>query len=144
MNIHCAQGITAVIPEHLLTLHIDAAWLKKQDACSEGTQAFKAKFKKGALYTEVRAWLVEIQRPDWESWIQSEAGGDVATAGDSGTATAGANGVISIQYYDHASSRYKVMIGYIGEGGLKPGLQYRLNEQAQFEVVPAQTEVPAA
>lgn len=58
-----------------------------------------------------------------------------ATAGYSGTATAGENGVISIQYYDLKASRYKVMINYIGEGGLKAGVKYHLNDQAQFEEV---------
>jgi hypothetical protein len=60
-----------------------------------------------------------------------------ATAGDRGTATAGEAGVISIQYYDSQTDRFKVMIGYIGEGGLKAGVKYKLNDQAQFEEVPA-------
>ena len=55
-----------------------------------------------------------------------------ATAGDGGTATAGDSGVISIQYWDSKADRYKVMIGYIGEGGLKPGVAYHLDENCQF------------
>lgn len=52
-----------------------------------------------------------------------------------GTATAGDAGVISIQYFDHQNNRYKVMIGYMGEGGLEAGKKYKLSEQAQFEEV---------
>jgi len=59
-----------------------------------------------------------------------------ATAGDSGTATAGDAGVISIKYYDLQVGRHKVVIGYIGEGGLIAGKKYRLNKKSQFEQVP--------
>jgi hypothetical protein len=55
-----------------------------------------------------------------------------ATAGESGTATAGESGVISIQYFDSKAMRHKVMIGYIGEGGLKPGVAYQLDQHCQF------------
>jgi hypothetical protein len=55
-----------------------------------------------------------------------------ATAGYSGTATAGDRGVISIRYWDAKADRYRVMIGYIGENGLKPGVAYRLDDHAQF------------
>jgi len=55
-----------------------------------------------------------------------------ATTGYRGTATAGDSGMISIQYWDSKAERYKVMIGYIGEGGLKPGIAYQLDENCQF------------
>jgi len=55
-----------------------------------------------------------------------------ATAGDRGTAAAGDSGIISIRHYDPRADRYRVMIGYVGEGGLKPGVAYKLNDQAQF------------
>ena len=58
-----------------------------------------------------------------------------ATAGDEGTATAGNEGVISIRYFDSKADRYKVLFGYIGDDGLKPGVAYRLNAQCQFEEV---------
>ena len=58
--------------------------------------------------------------------------GGTATAGNRGTATAGDSGVISIQYWDSKAERSKVMIGYIGEGGLKPGVAYQLDENCQF------------
>ena len=55
-----------------------------------------------------------------------------ATAGYGGTATAGEAGVISIQYCDTKAERFKAMIGYIGEGGLKPYIAYQLDENCQF------------
>jgi len=55
-----------------------------------------------------------------------------ATAGYSGTATAGDRGVISIQYWDSQAQRIKVRIGYIGAGGLKPGVAYQLDQNCQF------------
>jgi hypothetical protein len=48
-----------------------------------------------------------------------------ATAGDSGTATAGDNGTISVKWWDDSAHRYRVAIGYVGEGGLKAGVAYR-------------------
>ena len=60
-----------------------------------------------------------------------------ATAGYSGTATAGDSGVISIQYWDSQALRFKVIIGYIGEGGLKPGVAYQLDANCQFVEKPA-------
>ncbi|MES2348468.1 MAG: hypothetical protein V4641_12975, partial [Pseudomonadota bacterium] len=58
-----------------------------------------------------------------------------ATAGYSGTATAGYSGTISIKWYDTKRNTYRVVIGYIGEDGLKPDTPYRLNEAHQFEEV---------
>ena len=136
-KIHCAEGITAVIPEHLRELRLTRGVLLEKHACGEGLGAFINRFPEGATYTETRQWIAEINRQDWENWLNAVFGGDVATAGDSGTATAGEAGVISIQYYDSQTDRFKVMIGYIGEGGLKAGVKYKLNDQAQFEEVPA-------
>ena len=59
--------------------------------------------------------------------------GGTATAGTGGTATAGTEGVIQIAYYDHATQRRRVAVGYIGEAGLKPGVPYRLNDKYEFE-----------
>ena len=63
------------------------------------------------------------------------AAGDygAATAGNDGTATAGDYGTIQIRYSD--GSRYRTVIGYIGEGGLKPNTPYRLNSDHRFEMV---------
>ena len=60
-----------------------------------------------------------------------------ATAGDGGTATAGDGGVITIAYYDNAKGKYRRLIGHVGDGGLKPNVAYRINDQCQFEEVPA-------
>ena len=55
-----------------------------------------------------------------------------ATAGDEGTATAGDEGVIIIKYYCLESGRYKLMVGYIGEGGLEPNVAYKIDGNNQF------------
>jgi hypothetical protein len=47
-----------------------------------------------------------------------------ATAGDYGTATAGDGGVISIRWYD--GTRYRLAVGVVGEGGIEPGVPYRV------------------
>jgi hypothetical protein len=52
-----------------------------------------------------------------------------ATAGYGGTATAGDRGIIQIRYYD--GRRYRLKVGYIGEG-LEAGVPYRLAEAGNF------------
>ena len=59
-----------------------------------------------------------------------------ATAGYGGTATAGYEGVITIAYYDNEKVKYRRLIGHVGDGGLKPNVAYRINDQCQFEEVP--------
>ena len=59
-----------------------------------------------------------------------------ATAGTRGTATAGDEGVITIAYYDNEKVKYRRLIGHVGDGGLKPNVAYRINDQCQFEEVP--------
>jgi hypothetical protein len=49
-----------------------------------------------------------------------------ATAGNEGTATAGDKAIIQLRYWD--GDRYRVAIGYIGEGGLEPGVKYKLDD----------------
>lgn len=64
----------------------------------------------------------------------------IATAGDWGTAivgldgvaSAGKNGKIHIQYFDSEAIRYRTAVGYIGEGGLEPGVPYQLDENNEF------------
>jgi hypothetical protein len=53
-----------------------------------------------------------------------------ATAGFRGTATAGDKGIINIKYYD--GSRYRLVIGYIGENGLLPNTPYLLDNDHNF------------
>ena len=53
-------------------------------------------------------------------------GSGTATAGYRGTATAGDDGIIIINWLDDARQR-RVAVGYIGEGGLKAGVAYRVS-----------------
>ena len=58
--------------------------------------------------------------------------GGTATAGDGGTATAGDGGTITIRRWDSTASRYRLVVGYIGEGGLLPEVAYRLDDAGAF------------
>jgi hypothetical protein len=53
--------------------------------------------------------------------------GGTATAGAGGTATAGYRGEIRIRWWDGAASRFRTTVGYVGEGGLLPGVAYALD-----------------
>ena len=99
MKIHCADGINAVIPEHLKDLKIDAAWLEANGACKEGQDAFLARFPNGATYPQVREWVASIGRQFWENWLLEKVGGDIATAGNYGSAIAGDYGTASVVAY---------------------------------------------
>ena len=55
-----------------------------------------------------------------------------ATAGNWGTATAGESGEIRIQYWDSKAERYRTVLGYIGEDGLKADTAYKLDENHKF------------
>lgn len=57
-----------------------------------------------------------------------------ATAGNRGTATAGGEGFIKIEYWN--GDDYKWKMGQIGENGLEPNTPYRINDQYEFEEVP--------
>jgi hypothetical protein len=57
-----------------------------------------------------------------------------ATAGDSGTATAGDGGTLIIKWWD--GSRYRLAVGYVGEGGIKPNTPYRCEDGKFVEVRP--------
>ena len=58
-----------------------------------------------------------------------------ATAGGYGTARSGERGEIRIQWWDEPNSRYRTVIGYVGEKGIKPDTFYRLNDDHEFEEV---------
>ena len=126
------DGAERYIPAERAAMRIDAAWLEEKGACQSAQKAFAGVFPEGCSYLELRVQLAELGHNEYESWLLCNVGGDVATAGDSGTATAGEAGVISILYWDAKHGRYRMIIGYIGEGGLLPGVAYRLNEHAQF------------
>ncbi len=53
-----------------------------------------------------------------------------ATAGNWGTATAGERGEIQLRHWDGA--RHRTVVGYIGEGGLKPNTPYKLDDSGKF------------
>ena len=116
MKIHCADGLNAVIPEHLKDLRIDATWLEANRACDEGRDACVAKFPNGATYPQAREWVASIGRQDWENWLLSKVGGDVATAGDYGTAAAGYRGTATAGYGGTATAgnRGTATAGYVG------------------------------
>jgi len=48
-----------------------------------------------------------------------------ATAGDRGQATAGHRGTIAITWYD--GTRYRLVVGYVGEDGIEPNVAYRVD-----------------
>ena len=58
-----------------------------------------------------------------------------ATAGYEGTARASESGEIRIQWRDEPNIRYRTVIGYVGEKGIKPDTFYRLNDDHEFEEV---------
>ena len=53
-----------------------------------------------------------------------------ATAGDRGAATAGDYGTIEVAYWD--GQRRRRVVGYVGEDGIMPGIEYRLNRQHEW------------
>lgn len=50
------------------------------------------------------------------------------------TACAGEGGIIAIAYLD-VDGRQRLKVGYVGEGGIEAGVTYRLDDDAEFEVV---------
>ena len=58
--------------------------------------------------------------------------GGTATAGYRGTATAGDGGTLIVKYWDKDAERYRIVVGYIGEAGLKPNVKYKLDDNHQF------------
>ena len=56
-----------------------------------------------------------------------------ATAGVCGTATAGDSGVLVVRYW--AGDRFRLVVGYVGENGIKANTKYKLDENHQFVAV---------
>ena len=54
-----------------------------------------------------------------------------ATAGRYGTATAGDPGTLVLRHWD--GHRYRLVVGYVGENGIRPNTPYRLNAEGKFE-----------
>ena len=57
--------------------------------------------------------------------------GGTATAGRYGTATAGDPGTLVLRHWD--GHRYRLVVGYVGENGIRPNTPYRLNAEGKFE-----------
>ena len=55
-----------------------------------------------------------------------------ATAGELGTATAGESGEIRIRYWHFKNERYRTVIGYVGEDGIKADTAYKLDDNHKF------------
>lgn len=59
----------------------------------------------------------------------------IATVGDGGRAIAGHRGVIQIYHFSHSPDRrLRVLVGYIGEDGLKPNTLYCVRDGKFVEV----------
>jgi hypothetical protein len=56
--------------------------------------------------------------------------GGTATAGNYGTATAGEGGIVQIRWWD--GTRWRLVVGYVGEGEIEPAIAYKLTEQGEF------------
>ncbi len=52
--------------------------------------------------------------------------GGTATAGNGGTATAGDEGTVCVRWYDTTANRYRLAVGYVGEGGIEANVPYRV------------------
>ncbi len=62
-----------------------------------------------------------------------------AMSGEHGTAKAGHCGIIQIKFHD--GTRWRLKTGYIGEGGLKPSMMYKLDSEHEFiEVLEEKTQ----
>ena len=55
------------------------------------------------------------------------------TLGVCGTATAGDSGVLVLRYW--AGDRFRLVVGYVGENGIKANTKYKLDENHQFVAV---------
>ena len=53
-----------------------------------------------------------------------------STSGDEGTSTSGVGGELRIRWYD--GQRYRLAIGYVGEGGILPNIAYCLDDKGNF------------
>jgi hypothetical protein len=57
-----------------------------------------------------------------------------------GTSTSGVGGTIAVWWWDLASSRRRVAVGYIGENGLLPNVPYTANSHG--ELAPKERQWP--
>ena len=59
----------------------------------------------------------------------------VVCSGLNGIVSAGENGCIALTWWDSTCERYRLEVGYVGENGIKPNVNYRLNVFNKFEGV---------
>ena len=54
-------------------------------------------------------------------------------AGTSCTVSAGENGCFATCYYDVEAKRNRIVVGYVGEEGIKADTPYNLTEEGEWE-----------
>ncbi|MFJ0489740.1 hypothetical protein ACLRAE_12455 [Bordetella bronchiseptica] len=64
--------------------------------------------------------------------VREVGDGGVAEVGALGTATAGEKGELRIQWWDAKAERYRTVLGYVGEDGIKADTKYRLDDNHKF------------
>ena len=77
---------------------------------------------------EERSRIALARRAQHNHWFE-----DVI---DAGTATAGYAGTVTIRWWDGATQRYRLTVGYVGEGGIEPNTPYRVEDGKLVEVKP--------
>ena len=103
---NCA-GAIRFIPSDRASDRIDKTWLQENSACDSGSTWFLKTFPEGCTYLELRAKFAEEKRNEWELWMCAKKGGDTATAGDGGTATAGYRGTATAGGSGTATAGYR-------------------------------------
>jgi len=56
-------------------------------------------------------------------------------AGRYSTVSAAEDGCIALSWWDEKAQRFRLTVGYVGEGDIKPNTIYRLNAAGEFEEV---------
>ena len=59
----------------------------------------------------------------------------VVCSGLNGIVSAGESGCIALTWWDEVNHRYRLEVGYVGENGIKPNTNYRLNDFHKFEEI---------
>jgi hypothetical protein len=72
---------------------------------------------------------------NYSTAAQSGKSGIAASIGHGGIVMAGELGCIIACYWSDSESRYRAVVGYVGENGIKPGVRYRLNGEHKLEAV---------
>ena len=70
---------------------------------------------------------------DYSNLAASGKSSIAAAIGTNGIVAAGELGCIVSTYWDSENSRYRVVVGYVGQDGIEAGVSYRLNSDHKFE-----------